>query len=291
MCAFSRKKNWEYFTYQLPEDKKTFLVLRGLPADTAIEDIKSSLADKNLFAEEIIQLRTTRPTKRQQKERDSILSVNPDTTFPPLPTRNLPLFQLKLASADDKQKFEAVSNLCGLGVEIEPFKPTPGPPQCKKCQRFGHTFKTCGMQTRCVRCGKDHSHTECTISKPTPATCANCGGPHPANMKSCPTYKSYSERLQAARQSTANQQPPAISSTTTFPTLPKPAPIPSAPTQQTQQPSLQETIGSFFTPSIKSKLFSWLSNLVKKLVIPSDKSKTDIIIEELIQAALLFINV
>jgi hypothetical protein len=279
------EKSWEYFTYQLPEDKKTFLVLRGLPADTKIDEIKASLAEKDLQAEEILQLRTSRPTRRQQEERDSILAAVPDTVFPPLPTRNLPLFQIKLNSASEKQKFEAISNLCGLTVTLEPFKPTPGPPQCKKCQRFGHTFKTCGMPARCVRCGEAHSHTQCEVAKPAPATCANCNGDHPANFRGCPAYKTYAERLRGARRQAASQPAPPLNSATAFPSLPTATPAPSQ-----IQPTLQATISSLLTPSIKTKLFSWLSNLIKKLITPSDKTKTDIILEELIQAALLFIN-
>jgi hypothetical protein len=279
------EKNWEYFTYQLPEDKKCFLVLRGLPADTPIEDICASLEEKNLAAENIVQLRTSRPTKKQQEERVEILATNPDATLPSLPPRCLPLFQIKLYDASDKPAFEAVTNLCGLTVTIETFKPSTGHPQCKKCQRYGHTAKTCGMQTRCVRCGEGHSHKECEVAKPAPATCANCNGNHPANFRGCPAYRSYAERLNAARRPTATQPAPSLTSATNFPSLPTPAPTPAP-----LQPSLQATISSFLTPSIKSKLISWLSNLIQKLITPSDKSKSDIILEEIIQAALLFIN-
>jgi hypothetical protein len=281
------QKSWEYFTYQLPEDKKTYLVLRGLPADTPVDDIKSSLEEKNLQAEDIVQLRTSRPTKKQQEERDAILAANPEATFQPLPPRKLPLFQIKLRSPNDKAKFESVSNLCGLTVNIEIFKPSPGPPQCKKCQRFGHTSKSCGMTTRCVRCGDTHSHTVCETARPAPATCANCKGNHPANFRGCPAYVSYAERLRAARRPAASQSVPSLASPAAFPSLstPIPTPTPSPP-----QPSLQATVNSFFTPSIKAKLLSWLSNLVKKLITPSEKPKSDIILEEIIQAALFFIN-
>jgi hypothetical protein len=282
-------KKWDYFTYQLPEDKKTFLIIRGLPVDTPIDDIKASFSTKQLFPEEVIQLRTTRPTRAEQERRELILAEDPTATLPALPIRLLPLFQVKINSADDRAKFEAVRSLCDLGVIIEPFKPSPGPPQCKKCQRFGHTHKTCGMPTRCVRCGDLHSHTACPVARPAPATCANCKEHHPANYRGCPAYRSYAQRLQASRRATTAPQAPHLNSAASFPPLPTP-PAAAHPAPSPQPTSLQETISSLFTPSVRSKLLSWLSSLIKKLIAPSAKPKTEILLEEIIQGAFLLLS-
>ncbi|XP_046399411.1 uncharacterized protein LOC124165921 [Ischnura elegans] len=284
---FSANK-WEYFTYQLPEDMKPFLLLRGLLVDTTTEEIKSSLANHSLYPDEIIQLRTTRPTRREQEHRNRQLAENPTAVLPTPPTRLLPLFQVKLSDPNDRARYESITHLCDLGVTFETFKPSPGPPQCKNCQRFGHTHKSCGLATRCVRCGDLHSHRECTVHKPDPATCANCKQNHPANYRQCPAYVSYAERLQSSRRSAVLPAAPAIDSTSVFPSLTTSAPPPPAPAPQPA--TIQETINSLFTPSVKSKLFSWLSQLIKKLIAPSEKPKTDILLEEIIQGALLLIS-
>lgn len=84
--------------------------------------------------------------------------------------------------------------------------------QCRNCQRYGHSASNCQMKHRCIKCNEDHEPQKCkrldrTIGKPT---CVNCGGEHPANSTSCPSYVSYAEMIQ--RNRTKNQrQPPSRS--------------------------------------------------------------------------------
>lgn len=43
--------------------------------------------------------------------------------------------------------------------------------QCFKCLSFGHTASTCTQNIACKNCGGDHTHKQCSISKPS---CVNC---------------------------------------------------------------------------------------------------------------------
>lgn len=54
--------------------------------------------------------------------------------------------------------------------------------QCYKCQRIGHTSKSCKAKTRCMLCGEFHSKSECTSDR---RYCVNCKGDHPANSRFC----------------------------------------------------------------------------------------------------------
>ncbi|CAH0563570.1 unnamed protein product [Brassicogethes aeneus] len=58
--------------------------------------------------------------------------------------------------------------------------------QCYKCQGFWHTANHCRHSARCVRCGGNHEVQACPRPKNNPV-CCNCGGPHHAAYKMCPT--------------------------------------------------------------------------------------------------------
>ncbi|CAK1588944.1 unnamed protein product [Parnassius mnemosyne] len=62
--------------------------------------------------------------------------------------------------------------------------------QCQRCQQYGHTKNYCMKPFRCVKCAGAHKTSACTkTDRNTPATCALCLGPHPANYKGCEVYK------------------------------------------------------------------------------------------------------
>ena len=70
---------------------------------------------------------------------------------------------------------------------ISPY--VQAPLQCFKCQRMGHTAKSCKSRARCMLCGEDHSKAECNVPDATGYHCANCGGNHRANDPKCGYYR------------------------------------------------------------------------------------------------------
>lgn len=69
--------------------------------------------------------------------------------------------------------------------------------QCQRCQQYGHTKNYCMRPYRCVKCGQPHKTSECEKrDRSTPASCALCNGPHPANYKGCEVYKEILARKQ-----------------------------------------------------------------------------------------------
>ena len=62
----------------------------------------------------------------------------------------------------------------------------PDPMQCYRCQRLGHTSKSCTAKyQRCMLCGGAHSKNECTAVK---RYCVNCREEgHPSNSRQCPS--------------------------------------------------------------------------------------------------------
>lgn len=74
-----------------------------------------------------------------------------------------------------------------VGLVRHPVRPfVPRPLQCKNCFKLGHVAGTCTSQTKCSRCGADHTNEQCTGS---PVQCANCSGAHEATSKECPRLR------------------------------------------------------------------------------------------------------
>ncbi|GFT43885.1 nucleic-acid-binding protein from transposon X-element [Trichonephila clavipes] len=73
-------------------------------------------------------------------------------------------------------------------VVIEPLKGSSSmPPQCYRCQEFYHHSRLCNRAPKCLKCSGSHITADCKKSMKSPAKCANCGGPHPANFSGCPS--------------------------------------------------------------------------------------------------------
>ncbi|XP_047000586.1 calphotin-like [Schistocerca americana] len=69
--------------------------------------------------------------------------------------------------------------------------------QCYNCQQLGHTARGCKNAVACLKCAAAHDTRSCTKPRGVACSCANCGGPHAANSRSC-GYLRESRRLPAA---------------------------------------------------------------------------------------------
>jgi hypothetical protein len=73
------------------------------------------------------------------------------------PTNNCPptpYFIVSMAQGPEVLKVRSLTVFSGLKVTVESYIAPRGPPQCKRCQRFGHTQCNCGHTPRCVECGR-----------------------------------------------------------------------------------------------------------------------------------------
>uniref|UniRef100_A0A2S2P9D3 Nucleic-acid-binding protein n=1 Tax=Schizaphis graminum TaxID=13262 RepID=A0A2S2P9D3_SCHGA len=101
----------------------------------------------------------------------------------------LPLFLVNLEPIEHNLKIFQVSKILNSVVKIEKPRKSRHPPQCKRCQMYGHTHNWCHHQPRCVKCSENHTTSDCTKSRDTPAKCVLCSGSHTANYKGCPAIK------------------------------------------------------------------------------------------------------
>lgn len=86
-------------------------------------------------------------------------------------------------------------------------KPMP----CRRCKMWGHSASNCYRQYRCIKCDQSHEPGQCSRTDKTIGfpKCVNCGGDHPANSTSCPSYIKYLKNIQNRRppQRFVNQTP------------------------------------------------------------------------------------
>ncbi|KAG8237370.1 hypothetical protein J437_LFUL017439 [Ladona fulva] len=142
---------------------------------------------------------------------DEILNKNfINTSSGKILSNKQPVNVLAPASSNDKESgirpvelhdsipsvdFLTVRYVCGLKIRIEKHRPPKGPPQCHRCQLFGHTDKACHMPPRCVKCGGNHLTADCKKEDGEAVVCANCKGGHPASYRGCPVYAKLKQRL------------------------------------------------------------------------------------------------
>jgi Associated with zinc fingers len=177
-----KELNIEYHTFTPLGERASKVVIKGLDKSTEIDWIKEELISQDIHAEEILQLKSQRGEKAL-----------------------LPLFLVKVDPTELKKMYE-ITKLCMSRVTVDKYIAPGGPPQCYRCQKYGHVAKYCMNKHKCLKCAKNHSTHECDKQRDTQATCANCGGTHTANWKGCPAYQSLRSRLEATKPRAAEHQ-------------------------------------------------------------------------------------
>lgn len=171
-------------------------------------------------------------------------------------------------------------------VTIEDPKKKNTIPQCQRCQQYGHSKNYCMRPYRCVKCGESHKTSDCKKERSTPAKCALCQGPHPANHKGCEVYREILKRKMGKtinnRMNKINAVPPPSSrvvneqpeENTTNPQQPHQSYAEAVKSMKEQHPPIPDNIermllkqGEKFDLILQqmSTLLSLITNLIGKL--------------------------
>jgi hypothetical protein len=178
-------------SFALPEAKTLRAVLRTVPVEISLDDVKSDLVDQGLAP-----IKVTRMISNRSK---------------------LPLPLVLVEVPKDKGQIFDLRTVCHLRISVERPHKKGSTTQCHRCQRFHHSQKNCHALVKCVKC---HESKDCKKSKEIPARCANCGGAHTASYRGCPRFPcgylgnkpqpgQNSNRAPAPSQASSRQQPPA----------------------------------------------------------------------------------
>ncbi|GBP93001.1 Nucleic-acid-binding protein from transposon X-element [Eumeta japonica] len=163
----------QFHTYALEEERKIKAVIRGIPADFALDDIQNDLCGQGFPVHSV-----HRMTRRDGSPLWMVLAILPRTD-------------------DAKKIFNSLRVVCGLsGIRVEaPFK-KGGPGQCHRCQKYGHAAANCHADPRCVKCLVPHWTKECPLTRESQEkpSCVNCGQQHTANYRGCPKAPKFMPR-------------------------------------------------------------------------------------------------
>lgn len=177
--TFCSQQKYQFAT-EVPKPERPFkVVLRKLPIDTPTKDILDDLKDLDFPALEVSQL-----YGRDKETREKVPH---------------PLFLATLQKRDDNHRIYKLEYLLSYRVAVEPYRP-PELLQCFKCQKVGHSMRTCFCDPKCVKCGAAHLSSTCLKTRDTPAHCANCNGDHPANYRGCSVLKNAIAQRRASKK-------------------------------------------------------------------------------------------
>ncbi|GBM51588.1 hypothetical protein AVEN_830-1 [Araneus ventricosus] len=159
------KEKIQYYVVPPAAKKPVKVVIKGLPIDYSIEDIKNNLNKLNFRVDKVNQLK---------KFKDK---------------RPLNIFQVHLMQSENIQDIYKLTTMEYYIIYVEKYvRKTIG--QCFCCQKFAHHSSGCKMEARCVLCAEAHDSRVCPMKNKDNFTpkCANCGGPHTASFRGCPNF-------------------------------------------------------------------------------------------------------
>lgn len=160
----------------------------------------------------------------------------------------LPLYMLTFHNSEDINRIFGIQYLNHMKVKIEAMRSNKLIPQCKKCQRYGHTHKFCKRNPTCVKCAENHLTAECTKPRNTPAKCTNCSEAHPANYRGCIVAKELQKRRNnAIKTKRAASQPKIFTSNkvktdVSFAQITQNSPVEHVPSTSKSEPSMMKML-------------------------------------------------
>ncbi|GBP82925.1 Nucleic-acid-binding protein from transposon X-element [Eumeta japonica] len=207
----------QFHTYALEEERKIKMVIRGIPTDFPVEEIKADLCDQGFPV-----LSVHRLCRRDGSPLWLVLVVLPRTN-------------------EAKNLSRSLNKVCGLsGIRVEAPHKKGGPGQCHRCQLYGHAAANCNANPRCVKCQVPHWTRDCPLTRDSEEkpSCVNCGQNHTANYRGCPKAPKFTPRTRPISKRPFRPSAPPSRDLENFPVLTskkttpvvnsRPAPAPSS---------------------------------------------------------------
>ncbi|GBM30751.1 Nucleic-acid-binding protein from transposon X-element, partial [Araneus ventricosus] len=164
---YCRTQGYDFHVIQ-PASKRPFkVVLKNLPHDHDIEEIKHCLKNElNFPVEKVVQL-----TKFRTRE-------------------PLPFFLVELTKTKDVEKIYQIRHVNNFKVKVEEYKGRGIVNQCYKCNWYHHKAGECQSRARCLKCAGPHETNQCSIKETIPnPICINCGEEgHVASYRGCKKF-------------------------------------------------------------------------------------------------------
>lgn len=219
-----------HHTYQIKQDRAYRVVTRHLHPTIPVKEIREELHQKGFQTRNIYNI------KRKTDK-------NP-----------LSLFFVDLEPADNNKLIYDLKYLLNMSIKVEAPHKRNDIVQCTRCQSYNHTKAYCYRPHACVKCGGAHNSATCKKTRETAATCALCGGDHPANYKGCRVYQD----LQKKNRPNSNPSMPNRNHSTPI--------YQNAAYAQTLKTNLDQTTAQTSTEVILTKFLDEFKNLFSQLL-------------------------
>jgi len=183
VCKALRDANKDFFTHDLPENRRARFVLYGVPA-LDVNDITENLKEKGVIPVEVRRMKLIK--KRYDEEANYIVYFAPGTA--------------------DLNRLRKIKAVCFAICRWDHYNNAKrGPIQCHRCQNLGHGQRNCNLPFRCVICSEQHPSIDCPLTQETGADssklkCANCGGNHAASFTNCDKKVEFVNRQQQLKE-------------------------------------------------------------------------------------------
>lgn len=159
--SYLTDNNIEFFGMRLKTERPRKVLLKGIPIDFPISEIKDELISLGYNVHRVSQLKNFR------------------TKLP------MPIFLVDVFVNDKFRHIFETRNILGFFIKVEAYK-FKGAKQCYNCQLFNHSSEFCFLKPVCLKCSGGHNVKQCTVTDRSGIKCANCGANHTANFGGCP---------------------------------------------------------------------------------------------------------
>lgn len=168
VCAELKRKNWQFYTHDLPTERSFKVMLYGLH-ELCTSELKQELNNIGLKCQNV---------KLIKKNYDQFIDI-------------FYLVYLEIGSirlSDIKKKCRSI-----FKTQVRwdfARRPRNKITQCYNCQMYGHGEKHCHIKTHCANCSENHDTKDC---KSNTIKCANCMETHKSTDPVCISRKSFFE--------------------------------------------------------------------------------------------------
>lgn len=159
--------NLLYNEYLIRDGYRAYIPQRFLTIKGIVKNVGYSIVEEDIISEAQTNIKILEARRLNRR----VVSQNGEVNFVPSMT-----FVLTFEGRRRPDEILLFANPIKVENYIIPIS------QCRKCLRFGHSFRQCRSKLRCAGCGTDeHSLEEC----PNQIKCFYCHGDHLATSKEC----------------------------------------------------------------------------------------------------------
>ncbi|KAL1128867.1 hypothetical protein AAG570_013401 [Ranatra chinensis] len=169
-----RLRELEFHTFALRSEHMKRFVIHGLAEGFSAEEVEEELKAALPAVVRVVQMEKREGGKK----------------------RKIPVFIVTTKQEVTINDLKGVGDISLHTFRVEKYRSGDTPPQCFRCQRYGHTSRYCNLKEVCVKCSGNHHTKDC--KEGAQVKCANCQKAHVASYRQCETRIAFLEKRSSA---------------------------------------------------------------------------------------------